>query len=784
MSLIYQFRRLAFAQVLLGIVAFCIAERNPGMMLVAGAVAALAWYVTEGPSGRPLPRWLINLGSLACVAWLGVDLYLQHGQLLLAMGHFTMWLQILLLYSEKSNREYAQLLVLSLMLMIGASVMGISVLYGVLLAVYCVMALLTVLLFQFKGTADLVLETNRAAAPPGTLVQRPEPVVGRGYRWQLRAAAGLIGVICAAIAVVVFVAVPRLPEPMGRITTNNAQVAPRRTGFSEQVQVGSGAPTQTNREPVLNLKVWLQEQDLGRDGVSWLLRGAVLDYYDPMDRTWLRSSAVAREDHSIRLDESDQSLTLLEDTHPGPLIQAQVVMRQNTHGVLFTHYPLAQLSSDQLSMVNLNRIDHQLSLANGVAGILIYNLSWPLGEPGMPGPDLEAISAAQMASRFQGGFWFRRGYRRRSRVLDAEDYARGWPVQTQRVAQYAQQILSDKGLTRDPEVINDPKDRQIAQALAEHLRQHYRYTLQTPPTPPSEDPVVNFLFHRREGHCELFASGLAALARSIGMRARLVTGYRASEYNHFGGYYVVRESNAHAWVEIDCGPEEGWQVFDPTPPEQVAATISRERGWLMWIRDLYEHLEFAWISSVVTFDAQTRQAVIQDLQGSLTAAIDRSRHRWFDSVIDFFRDLAQLGQMDRVGYTMAGVVIVFIGLGLGYLARLLVVRRRRLAALQLTALPRATRRVLARQLRFYLDMLDVLERYGYVRPVWQSPFSFAQELAGAKPQTFSPVVALTEIFYEVRFGHRLLDRDRRQQVRGYLRQLEQALLGVRRGKED
>ncbi len=72
-------------------------------------------------------------------------------------------------------------------------------------------------------------------------------------------------------------------------------------------------------------------------------------------------------------------------------------------------------------------------------------------------------------------------------------------------------------------------------------------------------------------------------------------------------------------------------------------------------------------------------------------------------------------------------------------------------------------------------MLEMLERHGYVRPQWQSPFSFARELADANPMRFDPVVTLTELFYEIRFGHRDLDDDRRQQIRAHLKQLEHAL---------
>jgi transglutaminase-like putative cysteine protease len=78
------------------------------------------------------------------------------------------------------------------------------------------------------------------------------------------------------------------------------------------------------------------------------------------------------------------------------------------------------------------------------------------------------------------------------------------------------------------------------------------------------DPVLDFLLHERSGHCEFFASALALLARSIGVPARVVTGYRVHEQNRFGGYRVVRERDAHAWVEAFI--DGRWTTYDATPP--------------------------------------------------------------------------------------------------------------------------------------------------------------------------------------------------------------------------
>ena len=77
------------------------------------------------------------------------------------------------------------------------------------------------------------------------------------------------------------------------------------------------------------------------------------------------------------------------------------------------------------------------------------------------------------------------------------------------------------------------------------------------------DPVVDFLYNVRRGHCEHFASALVLLARSMGIPARVVVGYRVSEINSFTGMAVVRERNAHSWVE--AWVDDKWVTYDPTP---------------------------------------------------------------------------------------------------------------------------------------------------------------------------------------------------------------------------
>ena len=106
-----------------------------------------------------------------------------------------------------------------------------------------------------------------------------------------------------------------------------------------------------------------------------------------------------------------------------------------------------------------------------------------------------------------------------------------------------------------------------AQSLWSHLSEKGHYD---PQARRSGDPVLSFVDGGLHGHCELFASTLALALRVRGVPTRYVVGFQLAEKNPWGGYYIVRDRDAHAWVEAYVGGR--WQSFDPTPASQFAAT--------------------------------------------------------------------------------------------------------------------------------------------------------------------------------------------------------------------
>jgi transglutaminase-like putative cysteine protease len=125
-------------------------------------------------------------------------------------------------------------------------------------------------------------------------------------------------------------------------------------------------------------------------------------------------------------------------------------------------------------------------------------------------------------------------------------------------------------------------------AIERHFDAEFRYA-RAVPTLSGPDPVLDFLLVHKSGHCEYFATGMVLLARAAGIPARFVAGYRVAERTPFG-YYVVRERNAHAWVETWM-PDRGWTTRDPTPEIDLPQNLEHDSGYLASLSD---GLRVAW----------------------------------------------------------------------------------------------------------------------------------------------------------------------------------------------
>lgn len=146
------------------------------------------------------------------------------------------------------------------------------------------------------------------------------------------------------------------------------------------------------------------------------------------------------------------------------------------------------------------------------------------------------------------------------------------PVSTNRVRRLAQSITTGEPTTYDKVV-----------AIEAWMGAHTKYSIDAPTSPTGVDAVDHFLFESHRGWCEQVASSEVVMLRSLGVPARLVTGFVPDEHNVLTGTFTVRERDAHAWTEVYFSGV-GWQDFDPTASVPLAGNSRATNSVTGWLR--------------------------------------------------------------------------------------------------------------------------------------------------------------------------------------------------------
>jgi hypothetical protein len=298
-----------------------------------------------------------------------------------------------------------------------------------------------------------------------------------------------------------------------------------------------------------------------------------------------------------------------------------------------------------------------------------------------------------------------------------------------RISKLAQQITAQK--------VNN-YDRAIA--IENYLRTHFGYTLQLSRTRP-HDPLAEFLFVRKQGHCEYFASSMTIMLRTLGIPSRVVNGFRTGEFNDLTSQYLVRESDAHSWVEAYF-PGYGWITFDPTP----GGAIESRTGWSRAV--LYiDAMSSFWREWVVSYDANHRS--------SLGRVATRASIQWFQRVrkLTIRKYGSMLSAASRTQANLAGHPLRWMPLGLlAAIALAFVANARRWSRLfRRTSLsanssksPRAAAAI------WYERMIRKVARKGWRKLPAQTPAEFLTSIDDVIIK--SQVAKFTTLYESARFG--------------------------------
>jgi transglutaminase-like putative cysteine protease len=757
---IRQFKPTLYLVVMLGIIGFTLAVQSPAMFVLAGGAVALnAWLVATGRF-TPMPRWMANLLTLLAFLYVAQQVLVLRTTPIVTIGQFLVLLQVAKLYEQRANRDYAQLLVLSLLLMVAASITTASLLFGLLLIVYLFLSLYCCLLFHLKVETDharaaYALPEDRVSA---SVLKQDQRYLSRS----MRRLTALVSTVAIIGAVTVFLAFPRGTgaNMLGTMPMRPSQTL---TGFSDQMSFQQIANIQQNTEVVAHVQVWKDEVPVAGTAPLYL-RGVTLDRYEATPesgwrwaRTPSRRSTLGGGPQNV---EGGENVVLNADPPAGPRYRQQVrLVPTGTPTIFALAYPVEFKPSRSLRLRYVER-----------DGIL------SAGEPLVQKLDYEVIStdAQRPLTPDEIGEMAEINNRQFQSNIDP------------RIRQYVSQIdVADLLATRDgggarkqgwqPHAL----DEEIAARIERHLQTQFAYTLDLTEfgQTHNDDPIVRFLYDFKRGHCEYFAGAMTLLCQSLNMRSRVVIGFKSDDYTDYGHLFTVRQSHAHAWVEVMT--PAGWKRFDPTSGRDAGP---RQATLLQRMRGMMNFMEFTWATSVIAYDSDNRENLLTNVSTKLDqTAVNSSQSmmgvfEWVQSQFGVFASKI----IGPILALLVGGLLFAIGWFVWERWRL----RRRAARIGLDLLSPTDQIRLVRQLGFYDDLIRLLERHQMERPPHQTPKEFADSLAYLPSENYDTIRRLTQIFYKVRFGQVQLTPPQRRRLHTVLQRLATSLEpveGERRG---
>jgi transglutaminase-like putative cysteine protease len=532
------------------------------------------------------------------------------------------------------------------------------------------------------------------------------------------------------------------------------------TGFSEQVGFQNVAKITQNDEVAAHVKLWKNDQLVEGITEPLLLRGLTLDVYNGDGSKgggrwqWTRPrehASVSELQTGSSVSYAGQRVLPTEDRY-----RQEVTLQPTGTQALFALGGVISYRPLRGHTVNYTPWDEALRSYDPITQPLQYEAV---------STGVLTYSPRQLEPQEDRGF-FRGGFAQAPQESVIDD----------KIREYAKrpEVSGPNALKRNvPKAEPSPLDDEIATAIENHLRSTFAYTLDLTDAKRIEgqDPMVAFLFDLKRGHCEYFAGAMTLLCQSLGLQARMVVGFKSDEFNPINKQFVVRQAHAHAWVEV-LMPDGIWKTFDPTSGRDPR-TGRRQDTLIARMKHFLDFLEYTWATKVVAYDGDSRENLVTNIDAQLVRTAGNAQ--------SVFNDIPEF--LNRAGFYLASR---FLGPFMGLMIFIMVIAiawflleryrlRRRAARIGLDALPEAEQLRLARQLGFYDDLIQLLERRRIVRPKHLTPKEFSDTLSFLPNEVFDSVRRLTDLFYRIRFGGAELTAGRRQLLGTVIERIDGAM---------
>ncbi|MDP9267631.1 MAG: DUF3488 and transglutaminase-like domain-containing protein [Acidobacteriota bacterium] len=602
-------------------------------------------------------QWTTYL-TLGYVLFYLADFFFLSRTFVGASVHLVLFSMVVKIFSVQRDRDLLYLAVLSFLEVLAAAVLTVDSVFLIAFAVFLLVAVATFMALEMRRTARRTPDAAREHAQ-----------ARRFGRALVVTAALLMGAILVAAAVIFFV----LPRISANYLSTFAPRSVLTSGFTDEVNLGQIGEIQQSNEVVMHIRVEGDNSGLHSD-LHW--RAIALANFD--GKKWTNPPDQMRvlraRDGTFVFKDLISAVTPLPKQWQA--INYRVMFEPvGSHLFFFAGQPLGLFGPYRL--VGYDRgfsfydLDRERSIATYQA---VSNITVPAAVESVgPIPPDVALYYLQL------------------------------PAVDRRVRELAAHVTAP-----------GPNDFEKARLLEGYLRTTFGYTLELPSSVPA-DPIAHFLFNRKAGHCEYFASSLALMLRTQGIPSRVVNGFRGGEFNSVTGSYIVRARDAHSWVEAYF-PGTGWVPFDPTPasPEPVSTGIGR----------LYYYLDAArefWREWVINYDFSHQTMVSNSALGMSRTLFERWRIellRRYHQMLERARNLQDSASAAPQRWGTTGALAV--------LALVLVLNLRRIIrafrSMRLARAPASAPQQAASL--WYQRMTHSVARRGYAKAPSQTPFEF------------------------------------------------------------
>jgi len=592
------YRSITFTAAVAGLV-LCHSEGKYFPAVLTPIVAVVAWIFVDHLKLIRLPTWIVNVAGLSAVI---ASMYsLRQGTVedkLLSGAHMLVYLTCIVLLMQKAYRQYWWLIALILLQMAVAAVLKTGVFFGASILLMMALLLWTLSVFSLyrvmhqhssgkanrdTGRKPLGRGSDSEMASARGRGRKPLILVDEGLQrdgcetwisWRFRSMVSGSFMVSLVLAALVFAAFPRVWQQGATAFAAdfvNESGLVSRGGFTESVTLGRMGRLGQNHQRVLTFSVTSLKTRisvsadafaaaLGMDEIRF--RGISLERYDR--GTWRPPGR--RREHI--------PLQILSSRFPGneglkPEFRVEITQDPPVNAYAFAPYPVINISKDRGLEMHLHP----------VTGAMIWDSAADSTKPRTLTVECPRIDSNQLLTDAAEKITIPQ-----EMPAFITDETEQYLLRSSR-GEYATRsiefdlpqlcALMNERCTKDGSLI--PEADRI-RVVMNYLRPENGFTYSTVQKRHdlTIDPVEDFLFNVKSGHCEYYASACALMLQSVQMRARLVNGYYGSEWNSVTGKNEIRQQHAHSWVEVFL--DNRWQTLEPTPAAPRRAMIEAERS--------------------------------------------------------------------------------------------------------------------------------------------------------------------------------------------------------------